>query len=222
MSDRKRIGIVGWKVGENSIGITQPYYEFFNYFGDVEILSPNHRVRNLDLLVLPGGADVNPTRYGTVPRLFTGNANPIFEWFDVTMLPKYIDKKVPVFGICRGLQTLNVHFKGTLWQHRPHEYSDPRTELVHGVQSYLDTKTFLFNEKKVSSTFRTNSMHHQSIKELGKDVVATVYHSKEGDGVEAIMHKTLPIHAVQWHPEEIWDDYSCAVIENLLNKKKEN
>lgn len=215
---RKRIGIVGWKVGENSIGITQPYYEFFNFFGDVEILSPNHRVRNLDLLVLPGGGDVNPVRYGAIPRLYTGSANPILEWFDTIMLPKYIEKGVPIFGICRGLQTLNVHFKGTLYQHKPHEYSDPRTELVHGVKQFFDTKKLIMSQKELGS-FRVNSMHHQSIKELGNGLLPTLIHAKDGT-VEGIMHKTLPIFGVQYHPEEICEDYSIEVINYLLSLKK--
>jgi gamma-glutamyl-gamma-aminobutyrate hydrolase PuuD len=218
--ERKRIGIVGWKVGDNSIGITQPYYEFFNYFGDVEILSPNHRVRNLDLLVLPGGGDVNPVRYGQAPRLFTGNANPILEWFDVIMLPKYISKNIPIFGICRGLQTLNVHFGGTLKQHSPHEHStDSRDDLVHGVHQYLNLEEFGYNPN-LKKQFRVNSLHHQSIDKLGKDLNPTAIHTKDMT-IEGVLHKTLPIAAVQWHPEEIYDEFSIKTISHLLTQKKE-
>ena len=220
MSDRKRIGIVGWKVGENSIGVTQPYYEFLNLFGDVEILTPNSRLRKLNLLILPGGGDVNPLRYGAIPRLFTSGVNPILEWFDIKMLPEYIKAGVPIFGICRGLQTLNVHFGGNLYQHNMHEYSsESRSDLVHGVNQYYDTEAKVFSANKRVDTFRVNSLHHQCIKDLSGSLNPTLVHSKDGT-IEGIMHKTLPIHAVQYHPEEIYDEYSIKIIQQLLEVKK--
>lgn len=99
----KRIGIVGWGTGENSFGVSKPYLNYFKTYGEVFILGPNEEVDStLDLLILPGGKDVNPLRYGQIPSLFTGYQEPLLEYFDVTMLPRYIEQGVPIFGICRG------------------------------------------------------------------------------------------------------------------------
>ena len=214
---RKKIGIVGWKVGDNSIGITTPYYEFFNNFGDIEILSPTRVLKELDLLVLPGGADVNPTRYKQKPHLMTGNINPVLEFFDVNVLPQYIKKGTPIFGICRGLQTLNVHFGGSLNQHisGDHEQSDYRTEKVHTVAQYYDP----INNKQLNGSikFKTNSMHHQAIRKLGEGLLMTLQCTKDGDRtIEGIRHSDYPIHAVQHHPEEIYDEFSIKTILKLL------
>lgn len=105
----KKIGIVGWKTGENSFGITVPYLRFFQHYGNVVILGVNEEpVKDLDLLVLPGGGDVSPNRYNAKPDLFTGVANTWLEYFDKDILPQYIANKTSIFGICRGLQTLTA------------------------------------------------------------------------------------------------------------------
>lgn len=218
MSNRKQIGIVGWKVGDNSFGVTVPYYEYFNFFGDVQILSPNSSVKELDLLVLPGGADVNPLRYKAKPRLYTGAPNPFLEYFDEKVLPKYIAKGTPIFGICRGLQSLNVLFGGTLYQHKQHEYSSEyRGQEVHGVVQHYNPETDVLTpvSGKSKPAFKVNSLHHQCIKDLAEPLVATLTHDKDGT-IEAIKHRELPIHAVQYHPEELWDDFSITVISKLL------
>jgi gamma-glutamyl-gamma-aminobutyrate hydrolase PuuD len=100
----KRIGIVGWKTGDNSFGATVPYLRFFSQFGVVEIIMPNETdIReDLDLLVLPGGPDVDPMRYLTENDALSfdmGKQCPFRERFDQILLPKYIDQRVPLFGI---------------------------------------------------------------------------------------------------------------------------
>lgn len=208
----KKIGIVAWGTGENSFGVTKPYLNFFSDFGMVEMINPfdDFNIRDLDLLVLPGGPDVNPVRYNTRPSVWTGKPCHFLEYFDTYVLPKYIAKGVPIFGICRGLQTLNVHFNGTLNQHINHEYSTKsRQEEVHSVYKPGLPKN------KHSCIQKVNSLHHQSIKKLGQDL--TILGVSDDNHVEAIVHDTLPIAAVQWHPEEIYDDFSTKIINELLN-----
>ena len=105
MSKRK-IGIPGWMVGANSFGVTLPYAEFITNVlgGELHILSPyNGDIRrDLDLIVLPGGYDVNPLRYDELPWFSTQNPNVILEAFDNFFLKKYIEANTPIFGICRG------------------------------------------------------------------------------------------------------------------------
>ena len=78
----KKIGIVGWKTGENSFGVSVPYIHWLSNFGIVHILSPQKGiVEDLDLLVLPGGADIAPQSFGEVPRLHTSNTDVMKQYF---------------------------------------------------------------------------------------------------------------------------------------------
>jgi putative glutamine amidotransferase len=208
----KRIGIVGWSTGDKSFGISKPYLNYFSQFGLVQILGPSEMIdENIDLLVLPGGKDINPARYNQQPSVYNTDQNPSLEFFDTNTLQKYIDASVPVFSICRGLQTINILFGGTLIQHLiSHPKSNDRNQLVHKLYSSSD----ILNENK-NYLFEVNSIHHQCIDKLGDGLSIELY-SEDGI-VEAIKHTKFPIYGVQWHPEEIDDDYSRKIIENLLN-----
>ena len=99
------IGIPGWLTGPNSFGVTISYLEFIREIGatDIRVLHPDSPIfKDLDLLILPGGPDINPVRYNAQPSLYTDKPDPIREWFDVRKLPKYIELNIPIFGICRG------------------------------------------------------------------------------------------------------------------------
>ena len=86
MNNIKKIGIVGHFVGPNSFGITKPYMDFFRHFGEISIITPwEDHVRDLDLLVLPGGQDVNPLRYLELEdelSIYVGSSCPFKERFD--------------------------------------------------------------------------------------------------------------------------------------------
>ena len=89
----------------SSVGVNLPYLTYFTKFGNVIIVNPVATLveENLDLLVLPGGPDVSTIRYlkGTNVKhsFFNQKADQAREWFDVNMLPKYIEKRIPIFGI---------------------------------------------------------------------------------------------------------------------------
>jgi gamma-glutamyl-gamma-aminobutyrate hydrolase PuuD len=203
----KKILIVGWKTGENSFGITLPYAEYFSQFGNIEIITPTEtEVRKGDLLVLPGGPDVSPNRYLGQQQMsfYMGTQCPFRERFDNVLLPKYIESNIPIFGICRGHQSLAVYFGGSLCQHYVHEKNtNDRTELVHEVTT--------FNKKK----FKTNSIHHQHVEVVPSNATVIAYHS-EDKIVEALKYNNKPIASVQWHPEEIHDEFSTNLIIDLL------
>jgi len=100
----KKIGLVAWKTGENSFGATVPYLEFFSQFGTVELIMPNETEirKDLDLMVLPGGPDVDPMRYLSEDEGLSfqmGKQCPFRERFDTVLLPKYVEQRVPLFGI---------------------------------------------------------------------------------------------------------------------------
>jgi gamma-glutamyl-gamma-aminobutyrate hydrolase PuuD len=222
MSNKKTIGILT-RGFETTFGVTMPYYQYFDQFGEVVFINPLSSTvnKNIDLLVLPGGQDVSPMRYGEIPSSRTGNPNIMYEAFDVYMLQKYIDAGIPIFGICRGLQTLNVHFGGTLYQHINQEYSKMRYDIVHDV-TILDNPIYVPNKRK---EFGVNSIHHQAVKDVAKDMAVLLLRSKSKDesipqNVEALYHKHLPIIGVQYHPEEINCYFASKCIEYLLSYNK--
>lgn len=210
-----KIGLLTDLSDDQKIYVNYAYFQFAERFGNVTFVTPfDSEVRNdLDLLILIGGADVHPYRYGQ-PKIpwQTQNQNTNLEYFDMTLLPKYIEAQVPIFGICRGLQTLNVHFGGTLIQHVEEPNSGmARGKLVHPVYD-VDTKT----------VYGVNSLHHQVIGKLGENLSTTLMSfskKKKQDAkpryIEGIRHDFLPIAAVQFHPEELdeSDEHSRPTIE---------
>jgi putative glutamine amidotransferase len=237
----KKIGIVGWKTGDNSLGVTLAYAKYFDYFGDVIILTPTSTYFDVDLLVLPGGPDLSSHFYGKTP--YFGNSNPdmMKEYFFKTNLPMYIEKKIPIFGICLGMQMLNVAFGGSLTQHIlgfEHPYlSDNRSELVHDLTFAPDFQYMKRENVKKSKKDEfhngVNSLHHQAVcfrregdrlfadnSDLSPEMDVVAYC---GEVIEIMTHKNLPIAGVQFHPEELFmsprqqEQTSKFLIENLLS-----
>jgi putative glutamine amidotransferase len=227
------IGICGWKVGDNSYGCSTSYMSYLQRFGNVRILSPYEPIDDrLDLVVLPGGADVDPIRYGAIPELYTSRPDIMKEYFDTKIVPQYINKRIPIFGICRGVQSLGVLLGAKLVQHMVHEYTnndkDTRDEWHHDiyVEGEVGKELFSYCDTYI---FHVNSLHHQCIsdEDLPKEieVVARYYiHKRKEDSynrsIEAFQHKALPIAGVQYHPEElgIEDPLGDYLVLNLLTR----
>lgn len=227
----KKIGIVGWKIGENSFGVTIPYMEFFSQFGDVEIISATETNirKHLDLVVLPGGPDVGPDRYDAQSLSYRmGTQCPFRERFDRVLLPKYIANNTPLWGICRGHQSLAVYFGGKLNQDMFHSTNGSnRAELVHELKltprlnDLLPDNIRFYNNHKNGKY--VNSIHHQSVfltEEL-KSVTNVLAYCEEDDSVEILEYTNYPAITVQYHPEEMYCKISTDLIINLL-KYKEN
>src|SRR5450759_2256572 len=161
----------------------------------------------LDGLLLPGGADVEPYRYGAVAREDCNlNVMPDLDEVELTLARWAIADGLPLLGICRGIQVLNVACAGTLWQDLNVEQAtgsehdrEPRDLLVHGIDIEPDS---LMARTLGKTQVRVNSLHHQAIRELGASLRAVAY-SPDGliEGVE------LPTHefalGIQCHPEEL-------------------
>jgi putative glutamine amidotransferase len=216
------IGIPGWMVGPNSFGVGLSYVEFCKYrleCDDFRILNPNSPIyTDLDLLILPGGADVNPLRYDEVPSFHTDKPDLLKEYFDVHVLPDYIRHEVPVFGICRGIQTLAVHFGGKLIQDMDHETNkaeNPYEGVHHIIVLGGNAKT----------KFKVNSRHHQSVYRHTLDrtpinILAT--HATRSHHIEAINVSGYRVAAVQFHPEDLDEEegvkYAVSLINSILKK----
>jgi putative glutamine amidotransferase len=230
---RKTIGIVGWKTGDNSFGATSTYLEYLNYFGNVRIIHPTDDILDLDLLILPGGKDMNPRSYKQAPGYFTSETDVHKQYFYDEKLQGYIDNQTPIFGICLGHQQLAVKFGQTLEQNYPwHEQSEARWKTAHAAKVVtpileLDTpilnchKSFL---KRLNTKFEVNSHHHQCVLldnyNSDSDLLPILVDRVKNGVIESFMHKSLPIISVQWHPEELYDEYSETMINYLLNYKK--
>lgn len=205
--ETKKIGIVGWNLGDNSFGVTKPYLTWLSQFGDVEILTPKKGIiADLDLLVLPGGLDIQPSTYNEVPDYYTSNTDVMKQFFYDNNLDQYIEAGISIFGICLGFQQLCVKFGGKLAQHYPFNHSTKtRSELV-------DTLTFFppYNASK----YEVNSIHHQGCFDLDQNMIIAI--EKNSKNVEIAKFREN-IYGVQFHPEEINDAFSCSIIEKLLN-----
>jgi len=160
MDKRMKIGLFA-NVWDSRVGIGANYVTFFSQFGEVVLVTTDsnldHVIDTCAVLALPGGADVDPERYGERPHPRTGRADSQLEWLDEHLLKPWLLTGKPVIGICRGLQTLNVACGGTLWQDLTnHVGGEDRTELGHK----------LYTTVKGWEIIDVNSYHHQGIKKL--------------------------------------------------------
>ena len=153
-----------------------------------------------DGLLLPGGCDVNPSRYGKtgIPEETTDDDLDALQF---AVLDRFLKAGKPILGICRGHQLLNVAFGGTLIQHLPGAEKHVRlpgdVDNVHAAHIAQDSFLYPLYGPECS----VNSSHHQAIEHTGKGLRAVMY---SGDGViEAAEHDSLPVWSVQWHPERM-------------------
>ena len=180
-------------------------------------LDPAEIIPRLDGLLMSGGADIDPKRYGAEPEPELQSIEPARDEFELKILELVYECELPVAGICRGLQILNVHAGGSLYQDvPPHSVRDkaPSTR-VHNIT----TEKGSILEKLYGEKLEVNSLHHQSIKTLGKHFSAS---ATSNDGiVEGIEHSQLPIVAVQWHPEMLDTRDSDPIFRWLVSKAED-
>lgn len=227
---KKRIGIPGWSLGDNSFGVTKSYLDFFSKYGQVEIITPRKDTVELDLLILPGGQDLSTIYYDQVPGYFNSNPDQYKEYFFRKNLELYIKKGTAIFGICLGHQMLNVFFGGSLTQHLPyHETSTKhRGELVHKVAPVEDYNPETSEYCKITAKAgieEVNSLHHQgfTVGQLGKGLIPLYVAHNAGEDekdelVEVMVHEKYPIASCQFHPEELeFEPITDSLLKNLLN-----
>jgi putative glutamine amidotransferase len=169
--------------------------------GDAEAL-----LARVDGLLLIGGVDVDPSRYGHEPSPFTERTAPLRDDFEIALVTAAMERDLPVLGICRGLQILTVATGGTLHQHlvqagyaehRPHQ-GDLGRATRHHVAVERDS---LLARALGGGRQEVNSHHHQGVDRVGAG--GRVSARSEPDGVpEAVEwpHRRFVL-GVQWHPE---------------------
>ena len=176
--------------------------------------SPRSLVGQIDGLLLTGGGDVDPAFYGQGRHPTVDDAEPGRDEFEIDLARRAMAANLPVLGICRGSQVLNVAAGGTLIQDipssivtdLPHSVVVPKDALAHDVRVAAGSTLERALGAAVlpgAGTCTVNSRHHQSIARLGRAFIAT---ATSADGViEAIEAPEAGFCVgVQWHPENFW------------------
>lgn len=181
-------------------GFTNPLEEAGQLAGEI--------LDNCDGLMLSGGTDVDPEIFGEVPHTALGRVDGPRDPFEITLAREAVRRDLPVLGICRGLQVLNVALGGTLIQDIPsdvpgaakHEAGENRVEIAHEVTIAPGSRLAgLLSAHRVG----VNSFHHQAAKRIGEGLTVSAT-SPDGivEGLE--MPDRTFVVAVQWHPENFW------------------
>lgn len=217
---------------KDSLWMLPGYMEGIEAAGGIPVMFPltsdeDAIDRLLDLVqgvLLTGGHDVDPSLYGEEPLRQCGAAAPDRDIMETILLRKALERNMPVLGICRGIQFLNVYMGGTLYQDLPtqrpgkteHHQTPPYDVPVHEVSVFEGTGLAkLLGKKKLN----VNSYHHQAVKTLGKDL--TVMAVSEDGLTEAVeMTGRDFVWAVQWHPEfSFKSDSDCLkIFEEFVRK----
>ncbi|MCD4673510.1 MAG: gamma-glutamyl-gamma-aminobutyrate hydrolase family protein [Anaerolineaceae bacterium] len=205
------------KAAEHSL--SEMYVQAVTRAGGVPVLIPVELTQTeaavlgvrLDGLLLSGGGDVLPERYGSQPHPKVGSVDTKRDELEISLVQMAARQGWPFLGICRGIQVVNVALGGTLYEDiatqcdnplRHAYYPDwPRDHRAHAVKAQPDSRLVQIIG---SQKFEVNSLHHQGLREVASDLRAVAW---APDGVvEAV---ELPGHpfglAVQWHPECIPD-----------------
>lgn len=196
--------------------VSYNYVKSVHLAGGIPLLIPligteedvKYYLDSVDALLFSGGEDVTPLTYGEDPLKEVKHTSPERDELEILLYKEALKRHIPILGICRGLQIINVAAGGTLYQdinsqiknslgHCPIE--NPVHNLYHSVAIDKNSKLSKIFE---TTELKVNSFHHQSVKDIGIDFKATAFSS---DGiVEAIEYEgDSYVVAVQWHPEDL-------------------
>ncbi|HEY5822369.1 MAG TPA: gamma-glutamyl-gamma-aminobutyrate hydrolase family protein [Propionibacteriaceae bacterium] len=206
--------VASWGVWEQPADLLPAVYaRCVEAAGGIAVLLPpqydvaDGLVARLDGLVVSGGADVDPARYGDQPHPLTGGLRPDRDGWELALLAAAEQAELPTLGICRGMQLMAVHGGGALQQHVPdvvgHDEHSPGGDAFGWIA--IDTVAESRVRRMVGDHVQVSCHHHQSVVSHPGFVAS----ARAADGtVEAIENPDRPFWlAVQWHPEN-GDDYA--------------
>lgn len=226
-----------WK--QRALFLKEAYVTSVKRAGGVPVLlgpfmDPEDAVELVDGLLFSGGGDIHPKYYGEPISPRIRNIEPYRDEFEIELFKLAYERGIPVLGICRGAQLINVALGGTLYQDLASEVVNaikhdwfangedmlPRDYPIHTVKIKLDTRLFgiLKERLEVESTsdavLAVNSYHHQAIKRLGEGLKAVAY---APDGIiEAVEGSEGFLIGLQWHAE--WMDNMLPVFRALVEE----
>lgn len=170
---------------------------------------PDSKFADIDGLLLTGGPDIDPKYYGEEVHETT-DINPDRDELELPLCQRAIEENLPVFGICRGIQIMNVAIGSSLYQDIPSQFTDHLTHKIientddswHNIQIQPDS---LLNQITGETIAEVNSRHHQSLKVIGEGFTVTAQ-SKDGI-IEAIEDTSKRFMlGVQYHPERMFKE----------------
>lgn len=202
--------------GRDRIQLNASYLHAIELAGGVPLLIPPQVslstltavMAMADGLVLTGGGDVNPARYGEEPHPAVTGVSDERDAVENAVLSLALDRGLPILAICRGMQILNVALGGTLIQDLPSQCSgnvvhDPRN--AHSVNVAPQSR---LAGVMATTVAEVNSRHHQAVNDLGEGVRAVAW---APDGiVEGVELDGQWVVGVQWHPEDLVEDSEPA------------
>jgi len=206
------------------IPITLPVLQNFNS----EIIK--RQVEAVDAILIQGGLDVSPSLYNEELKPETGLTDIQTDNFLIEIIKQAVERKIPVLGICRGLQILNVAFGGNLYQDlkyagldsNAHKQPDNDTcAYMHSIK--IEANSILGQIFPNEEILRVNSFHHQAINKLAKGFEVDAY--SEGDKIIEAIHlkdDNQWVFAVQFHPEQNLrcDNYFLPIFKELIKQAK--
>ena len=208
--------------------INNDFVKLCNKYGSTAVIVgpqdlDNVNISKFDALIISGGGDINPNVYGQDINDKTSRISDQRDLTELGLLKSAEKNNIKTLAICRGNQLLNVYKKGTLYQDlndagftdikHDKPFEDARSH-IHDIEINNDSKLYSLFQK---TTISVNSIHHQGIDLLGKDLKIT---AKSSDGVIEGIETTNQWEAIgiQWHPENMVDDkYSKLIFEWLCS-----
>lgn len=217
------IGITTFDQSQITKKLNSVSYNYINSIimtGGLPVLLPNINNKEdvlkyldiIDGILFTGGVDISPLNYFENPIKQVDYTSSRRDSFELELFNIAYERNIPILGICRGVQLINVALGGTLYQDINLEIADslghcpsemPGDELYHSID--IKSPSILFDIFKQEKLF-VNSFHHQAIKKLGRNLKIT---AKSSDGIiEAIESNERDfLIGVQWHPEDLTQRY---------------
>ena len=193
-----RIAIPGWEKD------TVNYVSAIERLGGQPVLIwDEYDPKDFDGLLLPGGKDISPDRYGQ-ENIACKTTDPELDEVQFAAADRFIQAGLPVLGICRGHQLLNIYFGGTLIQDLDNAAEHTKVDQQDNInQTVILADSFL--APIYGSELSVNSAHHQAIDRLAEGLRIVQW---AGHVAEAMEHEHLPVYGVQWHPERMCFDFA--------------
>lgn len=232
------IGISSTWGGGSSTSVPLTYVESVIRSGGVPMVIPltndaeqlSVMLDRVDAVIMTGGEDIDPLKwYGEEPLPAMGSIVPERDSFDITLIRMAVERGMPLLGICRGHQLLNVAFGGTLYQDIPSQVKASRINHRQKAPSSYGTHTIKIEEgsllhKQIGLTsVAVNSFHHQAVKDVAPGFKATAW---SVDGVVEAIEKldSDNVFGVQFHPEGFTSkgvDTFLGIFQHLVQKARE-